>query len=77
MAQVFFHCSSTNRVIVDQRGNDVDDLAEARERAACVVRTCLATPTLEDWREWTLHVSDVGGREIFSLAFSSVLGKAH
>ncbi len=77
MAQVFFHCSSTTRVMVDQRGNNIDSLIEAREHAACVVRSCLATPTLEDWREWTLHVSDVDGREIFSLPFSSVLGKPH
>ncbi len=29
MAQVFFHCSSTTRVLVDQLGNDIGDLIEA------------------------------------------------
>ncbi len=77
MAQVFFHCSNATRVMVDPRGNDIDNLIEAHEQAACVVRRCLAAPTLEDWREWTLHASDVDGREIFSLPFASVLGSPH
>ena len=77
MAQLFFHCFSGTRFIVDQHGNDVDNLIEAHEKAGCVVRTCLAAPTLEDWREWTLHASDIDGREIFSLPFASLLGKPH
>jgi hypothetical protein len=31
----------------------------------------------EDWRDWTLHVSDDLDQEIFALSFSSVLGKPH
>jgi hypothetical protein len=77
MAQVFFHCSSTTHAILDQRGQHIDNLMEAREHAACMVQKCLAAPTLEGWREWTLHVSDVDGREILSLPFASLLGRAH
>lgn len=77
MAQVFFHCSNATRVLVDQLGNDIADLIEVWEHADRIVRTCLAAPTLEDWRDWTVHANDVNGREIFSLPFSSLLGRAH
>jgi hypothetical protein len=37
MAQVYFHCSSSGGVWVDRSGQAVSDLAEARDRAACIV----------------------------------------
>jgi hypothetical protein len=38
MTQVYFHCSNAKGILVDRCGATVDDLAEARDRAACVVR---------------------------------------
>ncbi len=75
LGQVFFHCSNTEGVLVDQRGATVVDLMEAIEKATNLVRSRIATPSLVDWRDWVLHVSDEAGEEIFALPFASVLGK--
>ena len=77
MAQVYFHCSSSRDVRVDQLGVIVSDLAEARDRAACVVRSLVMEASAEDWRDWVVHVSDDFDDEIFALSFASVLGKPH
>ncbi len=49
MTQVYFHCSNTKEVLVDRCGAVVDDLAEARDHAACVVRSLTMARGLEDW----------------------------
>ncbi len=77
MAQIYFHCSHTQGVLIDRRGTTVADLIEAREQAANVVQSLIATPSLEDWRGWVLHVSDDAGEEIFLLPFASLIGKEH
>ena len=33
--------------------------------------------SLEDWRDWVLHVSDDQGDELFVVPFTFVLGKPH
>ena len=75
MTQVFFHCSNTKKVFVDRRGAVVDDLADAREHATRVVQPLTKTRSLEDWRDWVLHVSDDLGDELFVVPFAFVLGK--
>lgn len=75
MAQVYFHCSHAQGVLIDRRGTTVADLIEAREQAASVVQSLIAAPSLEDWRGWVLHVSDTDGEEVFVLPFASMLGK--
>lgn len=77
MAQVYFHCSSTQGALIDRSGAAIDNLAEARDHATLVVRSLIMTPGEEDWRGWVLHVSDADGEEIFSLPFASMLGKPH
>jgi hypothetical protein len=77
MAQVYFHCSNSREVRIDQCGAAVSDLAEARDRAACVVRSLIMEMSGEDWRDWVVHVSDDFDDEIFTVAFSSVLGRLH
>lgn len=77
MAQVYFHRSNAEQTMIDQCGAAVDDLAEARGRAALVVRSLIMAPGPEDWRGWVLHVSDDLGDEMFSVPFASVLGKPH
>ena len=77
MAQVYFHCSNSREVRVDQFGVVVSDLAEARDYAACVVRSLIMENSAEDWRDWVVHVSDDFDDEIFEVSFSSVLGKPH
>ena len=62
-------------MLVDRRGTSVVDLMEAIEVATNLVRLRIAEPSLVDWRDWTLHVSDETGEEIFVLPFVSVLGK--
>ena len=77
MRQVYFHCSSSREVRVDQLGAIVSNLAEARDRAACVVRSLIMEQSAEDWRDWVVHVSDDFDEEIFVLPFAFVLGKPH
>jgi hypothetical protein len=75
MVQVFYHCSNTEGVLVDQCGTAADDLVEACEHAAAIVGSLVMAPNLEDWRGWVLHVSDELGEEIFTVPFASMLGK--
>jgi hypothetical protein len=77
MAQVYFHCSNSREIRVDQLGAAVSDLAEARDYAACVVRALIMERSTEDWRDWVVHVSDDFDDEILEIPFSSVLGKPH
>ena len=77
MARVYFHYSNSEGVCVDQRGTAVGNLAEACDHAARVVQSLITTQGPEDWRDWTLHVSDDLNDEIFDLPFSSMLGKPH
>ena len=41
MTQVYFHCSNSREVRIDRSGEAVSDLAEARDRAACIVRSLI------------------------------------
>ena len=77
MAQVYFHCSNSREIRVDQLGAAVSDLAEARDHATGVVRSLIMEKSGEDWRDWVVHVSDDFDDEIFTVAFSSVLGRLH
>ena len=77
MARVYFHYSNSEGVCVDPRGTAVGNLAEVRDHATRVVQSLIAAQGPEDWRDWTLHVSDDLNDEIFVLPFSSVLGKLH
>jgi len=77
LAQLYFHCAGMQGVMIDRCGAAVGNLAEARERAALVVRSLIMAPSLEDWRGWVLHVSDDIGDEIFAVSFASMHGKPH
>jgi hypothetical protein len=50
MTHVYFHCSSGSEVLVDRCGAMVDDVAEAGDHAACIVRSLSMARSLEDWR---------------------------
>jgi hypothetical protein len=75
MTHVYFHCFNPDRVLLDPRGSDVDDLTEARDQAVRVVREFVSSRGPDDWRAWTMRVSDNDGEEIFLLPFSYVLGR--
>ncbi|WP_407175871.1 DUF6894 family protein [Bradyrhizobium sp. STM 3562] len=77
MTQVFFHCSNRRGAVLKGCPAEVTDLAEAREYANCVIRSLIMEPTAEDWRGWVLHVTDDDGEELFTLPFTSMLGKPH
>jgi len=77
MTQVFFHCSTARKVFLDPRGAVVNDLAEARDHAARLVQSFTSELSLEDWRDWVMHVNDDQGDELFVVPFTFVLGKAH
>ena len=75
MTQVYFRCSNPKEVLVDRCGAVVDDLAEARDHATRVVESFTCERSLDDWRDWVLHVSDDRGDELFVVPFIFVLGK--
>jgi hypothetical protein len=77
MTKVYFHCSNTQSVVMDRRGTSVSDLIDACAEAIRRARSLIASTSLEDWRDWVLHVSDETGDEIFVLPFAFVLGKPH
>jgi hypothetical protein len=77
MTQVYFHRSTTKKVFLDHHGAVVNDLAEARDHATRLVRSFTSERSLEDWRDWVLHVSDDHGDELFVVPFVFVLGKPH
>ena len=77
MAQVYFHCSNSREVQFDRSGETVNDLAEARDRAAGLVRSMVMAIGSEDWRDWVVHVNDDFDDELFVLPFAFVLGKPH
>ncbi|WP_426537344.1 DUF6894 family protein [Bradyrhizobium sp. McL0615] len=77
MTQVYFHFSNTKKVFLDHQGTVVNDLAEARGHATHLVQSFTNERSLEDWRDWVLHVSDDLGDELFVVPFTFVLGKPH
>jgi hypothetical protein len=77
MTHVYFHCSSAGRIVLDPRGIEVEDLVEAHERAAQMVHSFVNSIGPDDWRSWTLHVSDEDGEDIFLMPFSCVVGRPH
>jgi hypothetical protein len=74
---LYFHCATPEGVLLDRRGSEVEDLIEARDRAAGIILACIGRPGPEDWREWTVSVSDETGEELFLMPFTSVIGRAH
>jgi hypothetical protein len=77
MAQLFFHCSSPERVVPDRRGSDVEDLVEAHGHAIAFVQRIIGMAGPDDWRVWKLSVLDENGDEVFEVPFASVIGKPH
>jgi hypothetical protein len=77
MTHVYFHCASAERVLLDSNGLEVEDLVEAHQCAAGVIQKLVNSHGLDDWRKWTLHVSDEHGDELFLMPFTYVLGKLH
>jgi len=77
MTHVYFHRSTTKKVFLDHHGAVVNDLAEARDHAPRLVQFYTNERSLEDWRDWVMHVSDDQGDELFVVPFAFVLGKPH
>jgi hypothetical protein len=77
MAEVYFHCSDDEHVLVDKSGADIRNLVDAYEHAERLARSYIMTTGDEDWRNWSVHVTDKHDEEIFVLPFSAVLGKLH
>ena len=77
MTQVYFHRSTTRKVFLDHQGAVVNDLAEARDHATRLVQSFTSERSLEDWRDWVMHVNDDQGDELFVVPFTFVLRKSH
>jgi len=77
MTHVYFHCSNADRIVLDPQGLEVADFVEAHECAAQIVRAFVASIGPDDWRSWTLHVSDESGEDIFVMPFACIVGRPH
>jgi hypothetical protein len=77
MAQLYFHCSSPERIVPDRCGSDLDDLVEAHTHAVAFVQRIIGRESPEDWRAWKLSVLDEGGEEVFEIPFAAVIGRPH
>ena len=77
MREIYFHWSDANHDLIDNRGAAVNDFADARAHTDRLVRALVMAPSMEDWRDWVLRVTDEFGDEIFVVPFASVLGKPH
>ena len=73
MTHVYFHCSNRNEVLIDRCGAVVDDLAEARDHAASVVRSLTTARSLAAGS----CTSTTSRDELFVVPFAFVLGKPH
>jgi hypothetical protein len=67
MAQVYLHCSHSNGRLLDRRMAEVNDLFDVHEQAEAVARSFIASPDLEDWRNFRLRVWDELGEEVFNV----------
>jgi hypothetical protein len=78
MAQFFFHCTSSEKVLVDSTGYDLLDLVEVRHCASGIMRRCVETGAVDgDCRDWLMHVTDEEDEEVFVLPFSDIVGRLH
>jgi Domain of unknown function (DUF6894) len=77
MAQVYFHYSRDELLLLDCCEAEVEGLTDTREQAAMVVRSLVNAAGTEDWRGWVLHVSDDLGDEVLTVPFNSVVGRLH
>jgi uncharacterized protein DUF6894 len=77
MAQVFLRYATPSGVHLNQPVAEVNDLTELRQYAVQSVQSLISAPSLIDWRNWVLHVSDDLGAELFAVPFASLLGKPH
>ncbi len=77
MSRMYFHCANDRGALIDPVGIELGGLAEACDHAGKVVQALIGTPTMEDWRGWTLHVTDDHGDDLFELPFASALSKPH
>jgi uncharacterized protein DUF6894 len=77
MAQLYFHCSSPERVVPDRAGSEVEDLVEAHAQAIGFVQRIIGLACPDDWRTWKLQVLDEEGDQVFEVPFASVIGRLH
>jgi len=68
MQHFFFHLSSKDTTIHDDKGRELNDLAAAHWHATMMIHKLL---TLDDtdWRGWSIKVSDVTQRSVLSVLF--------
>jgi hypothetical protein len=77
MTHLYFHCDTPHGLLADRRGSEVEDLADASDRAEAMILACIAKPGPEDWRSWTFCISDADGDELLEVPFAAVLGRLH
>jgi hypothetical protein len=77
MTHVYFHCANSEKVLLDPCGLEVEDLVDAHRHGTQIIQQMVNSHCPNDWRAWTLHVSDEDGEEIFLMPFACVVGRLH
>jgi hypothetical protein len=72
MPRYFFHVSDGRRVLTDTTGREFAGLRAARTHAVAALREArgrLCERALRDLSDWSMRVTDEGGRIVFTLGF--------
>ena len=64
----FFHLSSRDDKILDNRGRELSDLAAAHRHAMLLIHKMVLLDDV-DWRGWSISVSDETNRSILIVLF--------
>jgi len=74
MPRYFFDCLSDHEIVADDHGVNLPDLKAAREHALRTAwRLIAAGSKTDDWRRWTVDISDESGEPMLVIPFSEAL----
>ena len=68
MNRFFFHLSSKDNTIRDEKGLDFNDLAAAHHHAMMMIYKMISIDDI-DWRGWSIKVTDASQRSLLSVLF--------
>ncbi|GJD49546.1 hypothetical protein OPKNFCMD_2277 [Methylobacterium crusticola] len=78
MTRLYFHCGSAGGILLDYRGAEISDLAEARDHALDVARKVMRDAYgVADFSDWFVCVGDDQDEEILRVPFTCALPTLH
>ncbi len=78
MTRLFFHCKSPDDLLLDLCGSEIQDLAEAKDRALAVARMLMSSAYgIDDFAGWFICVGDEQDEEVMRVPFALALPTLH